>query len=66
MLFFKWNLTNESASSLNGFLTKFCVLFWGIIKSALLDMFYDFYAGKLHLFSLNFGTHYCQNVKKLS
>ena len=49
-------MENNKAPGPDGFPVEFYKKCWHIIKGDLLPMFHDLFAGRLHLFHLNFGT----------
>ena len=49
-------MKHNKAPGPNGFPVEFCQVFWALIKDDLMAMFWEFHAGNLPLFNLNFGT----------
>jgi hypothetical protein len=51
-----FQMEHNKAPGPNGFPAEFYQACWDIIKDDLMAMFFEFHAGKLPLYSLNFGT----------
>jgi hypothetical protein len=55
-----FDMKRNKATGPDGFLTEFYQFFWEVVKPDLMNLFYEFHAGRLPVHSLNFGVHYYQ------
>jgi hypothetical protein len=51
-----FDMEQKKAPGLDGFPTEFYQFFWEIVKSDLMNLFYEFHAGRLPIHSINFGV----------
>ena len=51
-----FDMEHNKALGPNGFPVEFYQFFWDVVKQDLMSLFYEFYMGRLHIHSLNFGV----------
>ena len=51
-----FDIEHNKAPGPDGFPAKFYQFFWDVVKQDLMSLFYEFYMGRLHIHSLNFGV----------
>ena len=51
-----FDMEHNKAPGLDYFPVEFYQFFWDVVKQDLMSLFYEFYMGKLHIHSLNFGV----------
>ena len=51
-----FDMEHNKAPGPDGFPTKFYQFFWEVVKPDLMNLFYEFHAGRLPIHSLNFGV----------
>ena len=51
-----FDMEHNKAQGPDGFPTEFYQFFWDVVKQDLMSLFYEFYMGRLHIHSLNFGV----------
>jgi hypothetical protein len=55
-----FDMEHNKATGPDGFPAEFYQFFWEVVKTDLMNLFYEFYARRLSIHSLNFGVHYYQ------
>jgi len=51
-----FDMEHNKAPGPDGFPIEFYQFFWDVVKQDLMSLFYEFYMGRLHIHSLNFGV----------
>ena len=51
-----FDMEHNKAPGPDGFPAEFYQFFWDVVKQDLMSLFYEFYMGRLHIHSLNFGV----------
>jgi len=51
-----FDMEHNKAPGPDGFPAEFYQFFWDVVKQDLMSLFYEFYMGRLHIQSLNFGV----------
>jgi len=51
-----FDMEHNKAPGPDGFPVEFYQFFWDVVKQDLMSLFYEFYMGRLHIHSLNFGV----------